>query len=58
MRRVGGPKTTKAMKIPKKIFINTSHRSPIPNEAATPPNPIIAEVLINAAPYESAMIAG
>ena len=30
----------------------------MPKFAATPPNPTIADVLMNVAPYESAMITG
>ncbi|MPM54189.1 hypothetical protein SDC9_100963 [bioreactor metagenome] len=50
MRLVGGPKITKAIKIPKKMFRKVSHKIPIPKEPAIPPNPMIAEVLIKAAP--------
>ena len=41
---------TNAIKIPIIMFKNTSHTIPIPELAATPPNPTIAAVLINVAP--------
>ncbi|OQB34735.1 MAG: hypothetical protein BWY06_03372 [Candidatus Latescibacteria bacterium ADurb.Bin168] len=56
--RVLFPNTTKAMKMPKKMLRNVSHKSPIPNNAAAPPNPTIADVLMKVAPYDSAMMYG
>ena len=40
------------------MFSTVSQINPIPRLAAWPPKPTIAEVDINVAPYESAMITG
>ena len=42
--------------IPTPMFKTVSQISPMPRFAACPPNPIMAEVEINVAPYESAII--
>jgi hypothetical protein len=44
------PNKTNAMNIPTKMFRNTSHNIPIPKAPAYPPKPIMAEVLMKAAP--------
>ncbi len=53
-RRVLLPNTTKAIKIPTRMFIKASQRRPMPRAPAAPPKPIIAEVLMKVAPYEIA----
>jgi len=44
MPRVRLPKTTKAMKMPRKMLSTVSHRIPMPNTAAAPPKPTMAAV--------------
>jgi len=50
IRRVGPPRKTKAMNIPTKMFRKVSQSTLMPNRPATPPNPTMAEVLMNVAP--------
>ncbi len=52
------PNTTNAIRIPTPMFSTVSQISPIPRFAATPPNPTIADVLMNVAPYERAITTG
>ncbi|OQB39762.1 MAG: hypothetical protein BWY09_00977 [Candidatus Hydrogenedentes bacterium ADurb.Bin179] len=56
MARTRIPKTINPMKKPRNIFMTLVSTTPIPNMAAAPPNPIIAEELINVAPYERAIM--
>ena len=49
-RRVGRPNTTKAMKMPTRMLSAVSHKRPIPNSAATPPNPTMADVEMKVEP--------
>jgi hypothetical protein len=46
------------MKMPTPMFNTVSHSSPMPRLAAVPPNPTMADVLMNAAPYDSAITTG
>jgi len=48
--RVGGPRNTNATNMPMKMFRKVSHRRLMPNRPATPPNPTMADVLMNVAP--------
>ena len=48
----------KAMTTPMNIFSKQSHWIPIPNVAATPPKPTMADAEIKVAPYERAMMMG
>ena len=50
IRRVGLPKTTNARRIPTLMFSTVSQMTPMPNWAATPPKPTMAEVEMNVAP--------
>ena len=56
--RVFLPKTTKARRMPTPMFSTVSQMRPMPRFAAWPPKPMMAEVEMNVAPYESAMITG
>ena len=44
------PKNTNAMKMPTKMVKKVSQSKLMPNTAAAPPNPMIADVLIKVAP--------
>ena len=48
--RVRPPKNTKAIKMPKKMLRNVNQSKPMPKTPAAPPNPTMAEVLMNVAP--------
>ena len=58
IRRILLPKKTNAMMTPTNMQSTVSHIRPVPYTADMPPNPTMAEVLMKAAPYDSARTTG
>ncbi len=55
---VGLPNTVKASSTPTAMFRKANHMRPAPYTAEVPPNPTMAEVLMNVAPYDMPMTQG